>query len=205
MLDEKSLFEHWQAFVPLLCGRLERSNSPIAKVISGLLPDLVHHSLDWSNTPNLVPLSNSISAINDAHLRQTINAMEPSLVWIKRGFFTSGNNINRAYVELVGPDGMLKHGQFRCGLYWQLAKTYYPKHRHKANELYHILSGTALWKTGDDDFILREPGSSFEHLDGIDHATQTLDQDLLAFWAWRGDLSFDSYTMDPEVGKPMSH
>jgi len=35
---------------------------------------------------NFVPLSNSISAINDPHLRQAINAMAPSLVWIKRGF-----------------------------------------------------------------------------------------------------------------------
>ena len=145
---------------------------------------------------NFVPLSNSISAINDPHLRQAINAMAPSLVWIKRGFFTSGNTINRAYAELVGPDGMLKHGQFRCGLYWQLAQTYYPKHRHNANELYHIFSGNALWQTGDEDFILRESGSSFEHLKGIDHATQTLEHDMLAFWAWRGDLSFDSYTMD---------
>jgi len=196
MMPRTSLFEHWQTFVPLICDRLERSNSPLAKVISGLLPDLAQRSLEWGDVSNLVPLSNSISAINDPHLRQAINAMAPSLVWIKRGFFTSGNTINRAYVELVGPDRMLKHGQFRCGLYWQLAQTYYPKHRHNANELYHIFSGNALWQTGDEDFILRESGSSFEHLNGIDHATQTLEHDMLAFWAWRGDLSFDSYTMD---------
>jgi hypothetical protein len=196
MIPDTPLFEHWQAFVPLLCDRLKCSNSPIANVISGLLPDLAHQSLEWADAPNLVPLSSCISTINDPHLRQLIGAMAPSLMWIKRGFFTSGNHINRAYVELIGPDGMLKHEQFRCGLYWQLAQTYYPKHRHKANELYHILSGSALWQTGDDDFILRKSGSSFEHLDGIDHATQTLDQDLLAFWAWRGDLSFNSYSMD---------
>ena len=86
MMPRTSLFEHWQTFVPLISNRLERSNSPLAKVISGLLPDLAQRSLEWGEASNLVPLSNSISAINDPHLRQTINAMAPSLVWIKRGF-----------------------------------------------------------------------------------------------------------------------
>ena len=190
MMPRTSLFEHWQTFVPLICDRLERSNSPLAKVISGLLPDLAQRSLEWGEASNLVPLSNSISAINDPHLRQTINAMAPSLVWIKRGFFTSGNNINRTYLELVGPDGMLKHGQFRCGLYWQLAQTYYPKHRHNANELYHIFSGNALWQTGDEDFILRESGSSFDYLNGIDHAAPTLGTLYVSFLGLAGRFKF---------------
>ena len=70
------------------------------------------------------------------------------------------------------------------------------KNRHNSNEPYQIVSGNNLWQTGDEDFILRESGNSFEHLNGIDHATQTLEHVTLAFWAWRGDLSFDSYTMD---------
>ena len=47
MMPRTSLFEHWQTFVPLICDRLERSNSPLAKVISGLLPDLAQRSLEW--------------------------------------------------------------------------------------------------------------------------------------------------------------
>ena len=58
------------------------------------------------------------------------------------------------------------------------------------------MSGTALWQAGDQPLEIRPPGASFEHLDRIDHATQTTDEDLLALWAWRGDLSFDNYSMD---------
>ena len=86
--------------------------------------------------------------------------------------------------------------QFRFGIYWQQAHTFYPKHRHDALELYHIISGTALWQRGDQDFKPLAPGASFEHLDHIDHALKTKDEDLLAIWAWGGDLSFDNYTMD---------
>ena len=78
MIPDTPLFEHWQAFVPLLCDRLKCSNSPIANVISGLLPDLAHQSLEWADAPNLVPLSSCISTINDPHLRQLIGAMAPS-------------------------------------------------------------------------------------------------------------------------------
>ena len=93
-------------------------------------------------------------------------------------------------------EGVLINDQFRFGIYWQQANTFYPKHRHDALELYHVVSGTALWQMAEKNFKARPPGSSFEHLDRIDHAALTRDEDLLALWAWRGDLSFDNYSMD---------
>jgi hypothetical protein len=62
--------------------------------------------------------------------------------------------------------------------------------------MYHIVSGTALWQTAGQDFEAQPPGASFEHLDRIVHSTKTQDEDLLALWAWRGDLAFGNYSMD---------
>lgn len=118
------------------------------------------------------------------------------MTWIERGVFSNSEDVNRAYIELAGPEGVKFSDQFRFGIYWQQAHTFYPKHRHNALELYHIISGTALWQRGDQDFKPQTPGASFEHLDRIDHALKTKDEDLLAIWAWGGDLSFDNYTMD---------
>jgi dimethylpropiothetin dethiomethylase len=196
MAFENTLNEHWKAFLPLICARLESSPSGIGASIIPLLLPLAGSQPNWSQEPPSMSLEASINGIHEADLRTAIKAMAPSMVWVEKGFFSIGEQVNRAYVELVGPDGMVLHPDFRCGLYWQQAHSLYPKHRHNAKELYHILSGTALWQRGDAEFETHKPGVSLEHLDGVDHATQTLNEDLLAFWAWRGDLGMDSYSMD---------
>jgi cupin superfamily acireductone dioxygenase involved in methionine salvage len=68
---------------------------------------------------------------------------------------------------------VLLNDQFRFEIYWQQAHTFYPKHRHNALELCHIVSGTALWQIEEQDFEARLPEASIEHLDRIDHATLT--------------------------------
>ena len=164
--------------------------------VAPLLSPIAHNKIGWNLTPNSLPLDNSLGAIADAQLRRLMAAIAPWLTWMERGVFSNSEEVNRAYIELVGPEGTVAHDQFRFGIYWQQAHTFYPKQRHDALELYHIVSGTALWQVGNKDFSAQKPGSSFEHLDRVDHAVQTKGEDLLAIWAWRGDLSFDNYTMD---------
>ncbi|HIG36634.1 MAG TPA: hypothetical protein EYQ12_03375 [Oceanospirillaceae bacterium] len=187
---------HWQQFIELACTRFAASGTNIGMDVAPLLRPLAHSKVSWNQTPNTLPLSNSLNTMTDANLSSSMAAIVPWLTWVERGVFSNSQDINRAYIELVGPQGVLIHDQFRFGIYWQQAHTHYPKHRHDALELYHIVSGTALWQAGDQAFEARPPGASFEHLDRIDHATQTEGEDLLALWAWRGDLSFDNYSMD---------
>ncbi|MBT3438078.1 MAG: hypothetical protein HOH02_03140 [Oceanospirillaceae bacterium] len=187
---------HWQQFIELACTRFSASGTNIGMDVAPLLRPLAHSKVSWNQTPNTLPLSNSLNTMTDANLSRSMAAIVPWLTWVERGVFNNSQDINRAYIELVGPQGVLTHDRFRFGIYWQQAHTFYPKHRHNALELYHIVSGTALWQAGNQPFEARPPGASFEHLDRIDHATQTKDEGLLALWAWRGDLSFDNYSMD---------
>ena len=103
-----------------------------------------------------------------------------------------------AYVELVGPDGLAVTDEVRFGLYLQAADTVYPPHRHAAEELYYVVSGTADWQKDDDAFALREPGTLIHHTPWQDHATTTRSEPLLAMWAWLGDLNPQSYRMAVE-------
>ena len=196
MLQNSDLNLHWQQLIELASARFAASDTGIGIEVAPLLLALGQTNPDWNDVPNTLPLEVSINAIPDEKLRTSMAAIVPYLTWLERGVFSNSQDVNRAYIELVGPEGVLIDDQFRFGIYWQQANTFYPKHRHDALELYHVVSGTALWQMAEKNFKARPPGSSFEHLDRIDHATLTRDEDLLALWAWRGDLSFDNYTMD---------
>ena len=65
--------------------------------------------------------------------------------------------------------------------------THYRDHAHPAPELYWILSGPSEWKRGEDGFMIRQAGETIGHEAGVVQATRTLEQPLLALWAWTGD------------------
>jgi hypothetical protein len=72
----------------------------------------------------------------------------------------------------------------RLGLLLLGPRLQYRDHFHPAPELYWILSGPSEWKRGDHGFVSRQPGETIWHDSGVVHATRTLDQPLLALWAW---------------------
>jgi dimethylpropiothetin dethiomethylase len=100
-----------------------------------------------------------------------------------------------AVVEIVGPDGMIDHPGCRFGLFLQMADFFYPGHRHEAEELYLVLSGTAEWILEASDPARRPPGSFVHHRPWQVHAMNTTDEPLLAMWGWSGNISLDSYSM----------
>lgn len=100
-----------------------------------------------------------------------------------------------AFVELIGPDGLTVTDGLRFGLYLQAPDTIYARHRHAAEELYYVVSGTADWQKDDAPFAPHEPGTLIHHVPWQDHATTTHGEPLLAMWAWLGDLNPQSYRM----------
>ncbi|MBK5242740.1 MAG: cupin domain-containing protein [Clostridium sp.] len=64
----------------------------------------------------------------------------------------------------------------------------YPEHCHPASEMWVVLSGTAQWKRGSELWQTRNPGEYFIHTENQAHAMKTLDEPLLALWAWTGEL-----------------
>ena len=173
------------------------SPSSLGALTSEYLAELTYSPNLDSNFSSQVPLANSLNGIKDRQLRQALTLLLPKLAWVTEGDFTTSDRIDRAYYELIGGvDALIQHPEFRMGLYWQEANSLYPSHRHNALELYYILSGSALWQRGKGEYKPQPPGQSFDHLDRLDHSTKTTNEDLLALWAWHGDITWDSYSMD---------
>jgi hypothetical protein len=95
---------------------------------------------------------------------------------------------NYAHAEIIGPSGCFAGQDFRLGLLLLGPRLHYRDHFHPAPELYWILSGSSEWKCSDGGFVTHQPGETIWHESGVVHATRTLDQPLLALWAWTRDV-----------------
>ncbi|MFK8081154.1 MAG: dimethylsulfonioproprionate lyase family protein [Granulosicoccus sp.] len=131
----------------------------------------------------------------DSLLNREIEKLETTLHWNDTGAAAKGDNIQQhlAFVELLGPTGMTLNDHCRVGLFFQNAHAEYPMHRHAAQELYFVISGTALWKQSDSDFTPKPTGSFIHHASWKPHGTTTISEPMLAMWCWTGDVGFDTY------------
>lgn len=75
------------------------------------------------------------------------------------------------------------------GLFLMGKNQLYPAHHHPAWETWVILSGRAEWKVGDRNWEIKNPEDCFTFTKNESHSMKTLDEPLLALWAWTGDLS----------------
>lgn len=98
---------------------------------------------------------------------------------------------NYAHAEIVGPPGPVPCQDMRCGFILMAPHTLYPSHAHSAVELYLVLGGTAEWQRGDEPWLRRPPGAFILHPSRIGHAMRTLDEPMLALFAWHGVLQSD--------------
>lgn len=100
---------------------------------------------------------------------------------------------NLAYVERIGPTGMIVDSRMRIGFFLQGPKISYLKHWHPAEELYYVVQGKSGWVVDDLPFQDKKSGDWILHRSMQPHAMLTYDQPMLALWAWRGDLSTAAY------------
>lgn len=61
---------------------------------------------------------------------------------------------------------------------------FYPLHRHKAREIYYVISGRAEWQRDGEPWRRRLPGEWLIHASDQGHAMRTGDEPLLAMAAW---------------------
>ncbi len=66
----------------------------------------------------------------------------------------------------------------------QAPRVLYPLHRHKASEVYHVISGEAEWKRDGEPWRRRRPGEWIFHASGQGHAMRTGREPLLTLAAW---------------------
>jgi mannose-6-phosphate isomerase-like protein (cupin superfamily) len=90
------------------------------------------------------------------------------------------------WTEIIGPRGAIPSARLACGFLLLGPDVEYPDHRHSAEELYIVISGTAAWRRGAEDWREQPPGAVIHHPSGIPHAMRTANEALLALYLWRG-------------------
>ena len=196
MLGFSTLDRAWSTVFDQFAQRFVATATDQGRETARLLRAHANRRPSWQLHTHDVVLSGTLAALDRDPLAEALERLSPFLAWNTRGAFTDSDSTNRAYVELLGPQGMLQTDEIRLGVYWHDRHTFYPRHRLEARGLYHIVSGTALWQHITEDWVPRPPDSFVLHQSNEDHATKTEDQPLLALWSWSGDISFDTYSMD---------
>ena len=86
----------------------------------------------------------------------------------------------------------------------QAPRVLYPLHRHKAPEVYHVISGEAEWKRDGEPWRRRRPGEWLFHASGQGHAMRTGREPLLTLAAWIDHLDCPPPVLEvdePEVDR----
>ena len=88
------------------------------------------------------------------------------------------------------------------GLTWLAPGTQYPPHAHHAQEVYHILIGSAAWGPTKDTLEQKKPGSFIFHPSAMPHTIHVPESEpLLAIYAWTGQISGKFWFGDSECGE----
>ena len=93
-----------------------------------------------------------------------------------------------AYVELVGPGGIAREADTALGMLLIGPQSKYPPHRHPAQEVYLVVAGEANWWREGEPWQILPAAALVHHEPNKIHAMRTLDQPLLALYAWRGEI-----------------
>jgi mannose-6-phosphate isomerase-like protein (cupin superfamily) len=145
--------------------------------------------------PDWLPAA--LDALPSGELAAPLRAAAPEISWIIGGAKMPASFAGRsAYNEIVGPDGFAATDSLRFGLFLQAPESFYPPHRHAAEEFYYVLSGAARWQKGEEALSLKAPGSCIRHASWQRHAMETAAEPLLALWVWTGDLDMARYEME---------
>jgi hypothetical protein len=139
-----------------------------------------------------------------AALLETLRAAADSLDW--RQTYTKdevGEEFlrNYAWAELSRPSSGIVAAQISCGVLVLGPNTFYPPHRHEAEEIYLPLAGTAEWLQGDGVWRHRPAGTLIHHSSEETHAMRTGEQPLLAMYLWRSADLGQIARLDPRSAK----
>jgi len=174
------------------------SGNSTARSIADKLERLPDHAFatQFASLPHLKHLRDAPN-ISDAHpLAGIIKTMADHLPWQALNPENATSEIvnGSCFCHIVGPESLIRDDTFRMGFYLQASDLYYTSHSHNAEEVYFVLSGTALWRKDNAPFALQSPGTLIHHLPNQPHTMHTQKEPLLALWAWVGDIGFESYT-----------
>ena len=141
---------------------------PVAEIVAGYGPDHAGASAE---------LHRAVQAVSAyADWTQTYSEEEVGADFLSR----------YGYFELVGPTGHFRSDQIKAYIaYWGQGLAY-DWHLHEAQELYYVISGSALFQARGLAPTVLGPGQTREHLSNQPHAMTTTDSPVLTLVLWRG-------------------
>lgn len=99
------------------------------------------------------------------------------------------------WFNLVSPEGPFLSQELRLSAgFWDHGLVY-PWHWHRPVEIYLVLAGRAVFRTGGMADADLGPGGSREHASAVVHSAEMRDAPLLAMALWRGEGLNDASTL----------
>jgi quercetin dioxygenase-like cupin family protein len=155
-----------------------------------------------SPAPRAIPaaalLRPALRRMKDAPLAAAIEAAVPLFHWRQNPNYTAetmGAHFmgGYGYVEFAGPrDALFQAPQVRVGLLLLASGVHYPPHAHPAEELYHPLTESGLWRRGTEAWRSVPAGMAIHHPPMVPHETRATDDTLLALYCWRGNTATEA-------------
>ncbi len=124
-------------------------------------------------------------------LFKALMAASPSLAWqitykLEDGF--GQDYLDRyAWCDIIGPEGIYLSNEYRIGFGFWREGLFYPPHSHGPEEIYWVLSGTGLFKSGDAEPVSKGPGSIVHHEPWVWHSIDMSQSSVLVFFLWKGE------------------
>lgn len=182
------------AFLQTLAEAARRDGSKLCRWLAEEINRLSPSRGRWaaSSSPSVAHLPACLEKGPAAtgYLRGAVATMKEDLPWARLPASPQSGAFARrhAYCEIVGRDRRVPSDRVRIGLFLMDGKTYYPPHRHGAEEIYLLLSGTFLAQVGEDRPREVIPGEFLRIPSRTPHAFWTDRGSALLVWAWLGDL-----------------
>ena len=122
-------------------------------------------------------------------LADAVKNAAPALCW---GQTYSKSDLGDAFLNrygwtsVVGPNAPIKNQHLISGFLFLGPDIEYPYHKHSVEEVYKVVSGTASWRLGEDDWTPLPPGSVVHNTPWRAHGMRTNHgEPLLLAFLWR--------------------
>ena len=98
--------------------------------------------------------------------------------------------------SLIGQDAPYSSDALRLFVIYMPANLHYPWHTHPAEEIYLVISGSAIFKRQHHPDEHLEEGQTMFHQSQLPHAIITKDEPMLSLVAWRNHLDTPPILID---------
>ena len=185
-----SIKDLFKALADVYCA-----NTPIERTARAALLSSNAKPFSFTSTALRTPFVEAMTASN-AHpicsqLMGTPLPWAPPLTTSSEKYIK--DSLPKAHVELLGPNGLVKSGRVRLGIYGMMPGSEYGMRTHPAEEIYIMLAGQADWALENRPYTDHGPGDRSHHPSMMPHANRTHISAFMSTYVWIGDISTDNY------------